>query len=123
MATDQRTCDVCGASLQGKRADAVFCSVRCRVKARRDADRLQQAMWAAAQAIAAKEKRDEARRRERRRGPPRAAFAVRERDKRERIEARERAALSRLLSSLEKKWRRASLELTRNGNEVPGEAA
>ena len=85
----------------GKRTDAVFCSARCRVKARRDADRLQRAMWLAAQAIAAREKRDVARRRERYRGQSRATHAVRERDRRERIEAREQAALGRLMSSLE----------------------
>lgn len=28
---DERTCGVCGASIKGKRADAKFCSTKCRV--------------------------------------------------------------------------------------------
>jgi hypothetical protein len=94
MATDKRTCDHCGASLKGKRADALFCSTRCRVAARRDAQRYVKQVGIAARLNMEADEQQ----RSRRRGPPRAPHLKRKHEKRDRTEARRRAAFDLLIN-------------------------
>jgi hypothetical protein len=99
MATDKRTCDQCGASLKGKRADAIFCSTRCRVAARRKAERFARDVFSAAQVNEIQEADEARRQRERRRGPPRAPHLKQERAKHLRDQDRRQAALNRFLQA------------------------